>query len=126
MIHFFSHLAPLAPGIVPHPQQHGPSWTCCHSHPHGAPGLCPHPGASQATGLAACRDPLGPSCSCPHHTSTCSELGQVSVVEGSGPLHTILNLTLPHWLPWGGPFCLWENPNGPKEGAALVHQQRRV
>lgn len=64
MIHFFLTWLPwLLALLCPHPQQHGPTWTCCHSHPWGAPGLYSHPGASQATGLAACRDPWGPPAS---------------------------------------------------------------
>lgn len=54
MIRFFLTWLPwLLALLCPHPQQHGPTWTCCHS----------HPGASQATGLAACRGPWGPPAS---------------------------------------------------------------
>lgn len=106
---FFSHLAPLAPGtaVLPSPAA-WPHMDLLPLTPLECPWAVLTPWCITSHRAGSLQRPLGPPCFCPHPTGTCSELGQVSVVEGSGPLHTS-DLTLPHWLPWGGPFSLWEN-----------------
>lgn len=121
MINFFLTWFPWLLALCPHPQQHGCSWTCCHSHPCGAPGLCSHPGASQATGLAACRDPWAP------HITAEPVLSWVRLrCGGEWALHTLPEPHCASLAALGGPSPCGRTPDGPKEGAALTHHQRRV
>lgn len=122
MIRFFLTWLPWLLALCPHPQQHGPSWTCCHSYPCAAPGLCSHPGASQATGLAACRDPWGPPASAPAPVLSWVR----SQLSGEWPLHIMLEPHFASLAALGGSSACRRPPDGLKEGAVLMHHQRRV
>lgn len=126
MIHFFPHLAPLAPGTVPPSPAAWPQLDLLPLTPLWCPWAVLTRWCITSHWAGSLQGPLEPPCICPHCTSTCSELGQVSAVEGRGPLHTLLE---PHFASLAalvGPSPCGRTPDGPKEGAALMHHQRRV